>query len=136
MKTSSATARIRFGLGQPIGGHAEAGVADSLAEQQDAVRALDSVAQWLGRHDAEIGADELRVARRKDTAAQERRGHRHVQPFGEPDDLFAEPEPMDLDADDDDGLPGVAESREDFLRGFFDGAFVDAAGHRSWPRVA
>ena len=31
---------------------------------------------------------------------------------------------MDLDAHDNDRPPGAAESREDFLRGFFDGAFI------------
>ena len=88
-------------LGQALRRHAEAGVADQLAEQQHAVGVLDDVAQRRRRHHAEVGAGELRVPGREHAAAEKRRRHRHAQPLGEPHHLIAQLEAVHLDADDE-----------------------------------
>ena len=53
-----------------IGRDAQARVADELAEQQQAIRRLDDFAKRLRADPAQIGADELRMARRKHAASE------------------------------------------------------------------
>ena len=97
---------------QAIRGHAEAGVADELAQEEHAIGALDRLAQRGRGHDAEIRPDKLRMQRRKHAPAQKRRRDRDVQPFGEPHDLFAQMKPVDLDAHDEHRpFGGIADAR-------------------------
>ena len=101
-------------LAQTICGHAEARVADQLAEEQHAVGLLDGFAQRRRRHHPEVGPDKLRMQRRKHAATEERRRHRHVPSLGQLDDLIAQLKAVDFDADDQHRPLGGVEPFDDF----------------------
>ena len=92
---------------QQIGRHAETDVAEPLAEQKQAIRLLDERPHRSRTHRAEVGADELPMARGKDAAAQERGGHRNAHALGEANHLLDEREAVHLDTDNQHGALGA-----------------------------
>ena len=76
------------------------------------------------RHQAQIRAHELRMARRERAAAQKRRRDGQPQPLGQSNEAILQLEPVHLDADDEDRTLCSAQARGDLLHGFAHGAVV------------
>ena len=110
---------------QQIRRDAQAGIAESLAKQQETVRAFDQCPHRLRTDSSEIRADELRVSGRKNATAEKRGAHRNSQPLGEPDDLVDKAEAMDFHADNQKRSLCARQPTDDFARRFGDGIVVD-----------
>ena len=118
------------------GVHAEIGVAQDHAQQQEPVGALDQLGDRRVAGDAEIGPGQRCAGGREQAAAHEGGDHRDAQPAGELGDLGLEPVAAHLDVDHDHRPLGLGQPGHDLVGAGGDGVGVGRRRHVGRHRPA